>query len=143
MVHVLKKSPDASGTRWKCNLTETEKIATPLRHFSITPSLLLMIVIAISPIVLVRAPTSGTIAFATSGLAGAGVITFPNSNGNRYNNAAEPALRADGAGNCYGSSENGLTDGTDAWRSTDGGLHYLTLVPPNSASAASNQHSPA
>ncbi len=102
-----------------------------------------MIIIAISPIVLVRAPTSGTIAFATSGLAGAAGITCPNSNGNCYNNAAEPAIRADGAGNFYGSSENGLTGGTDAWRSTDGGLHYLTLVSPNSASAASNQFSPA
>ena len=62
-----------------------------------------MIIIAISPIVLVRAPTSGTIAFATSGLAGAAGITCPNSNGNCYNNAAEPAIRADGAGYFYGS----------------------------------------
>src|SRR5439155_24138202 len=105
-------------------------------------ALLMMIVITVSPIVLVRAPTSGTIAFATSGLAGAGGITCPNSNGNCYNNAAEPAIRADGAGNFYGSSENGLTGGTDVWTSTDGGLHYLTLVSPNSASAASNQFSP-
>src|SRR5438094_8082681 len=102
-----------------------------------------MIVIAISPIVLVRAPTSGTISFATSGLAGAGGITCPNSSGNCYNNAAEPTIRADAAGNFYGSSENGLTGGTDAWRSADGGLHYLSLVSPNSASAASNQFSPA
>ena len=99
--------------------------------------------IAISPVALVKGPTSGTFTFAVSGLAGTAGITCPNSNGNCYNNAAEPAIRADGAGNFYGSSENGLTGGTDAWRSTDGGLHYLTLVSPNSASAASNQFSPA
>src|SRR5438132_1895132 len=103
----------------------------------------MMIVITVSPIALVKAPTSGTLAFTTSGLAGTAGITCPNSNGNCYNNAAEPAIRADGAGNFYGSSENGLTGGTDAWRSTDGGLHYHTLVSPNSASAASNQFSPA
>src|SRR5438046_8979749 len=102
-----------------------------------------MIVIAISPIVLVRAPTSGTIAFATSGLAGAGGITCPNSNGNCYNNAAEPAIRADRAGNFYGSSENGLTRGTDASRSTERGLHYPTIDSPNSPYTASNQYSPA
>src|SRR5437588_215932 len=103
----------------------------------------MMIVITVSPIALVKAPTSGTLAFTTSGLAGTAGITCPNSNGNCYNNAAEPAIRADAAGNFYGSSENGLTGGTDAWRSTDGGLHYHTLVSPNSASAASNQLSPA
>src|SRR5437870_13819636 len=67
----------------------------------------------------------------------------PNTAGTCTNLAAEPAIRADGAGNFYGSSENGLGGGTDAWKSTDGGLHYLTLVSPNSASAASNQFSPA
>src|SRR5437016_14413264 len=103
----------------------------------------MLIVSTVSPIARVKAATSGTIAFTTSGLAGTAGITCPNSNGNCYNNAAEPAIRADGAGNFYGSSENGLTGGTDAWRSTDGGLHYLTLTSPNSASAASNQFSPA
>src|SRR5438105_13350085 len=102
-----------------------------------------MMLIAISPVALVKAPTSGTSTFAVSGPAGPAGSTCPNSNGNCYNNAAEPAIRADAAGNFYGSSENGLTGGTDTWRSTDGGLHYLTLTSPNSASAASNQFSPA
>src|SRR5690242_2008987 len=50
------------------------------------------------------------------------------------NIAAEPAIRADGAGRFVGSSENGLGGGTVAFRSTDGGLHYTTLVSPNSVS---------
>jgi hypothetical protein len=125
-------------------LTESKNIENPLRRFSSTVSLVMMvIVIIVSPVALVKAPTSGSFAFAISGLAGTAGITCPNSNGNCYNHAAEPAIRADGAGRFYGSSENGLTGGTDAWRSTDGGLHYLSLVSPNSGSAASNQFSPA
>src|SRR5919201_1600292 len=47
------------------------------------------------------------------------------------NIAAEPAIRADGAGRFFGSSENGLGGGTVAFRSVDNGLHYTTLVSPN------------
>jgi hypothetical protein len=54
------------------------------------------------------------------------------------NIAAEPAIRADGAGTFYGSSENGLGGGTVAFRSTDGGLHYTTLSSPNAVSQANN-----
>jgi hypothetical protein len=50
------------------------------------------------------------------------------------NIAAEPAIRADGAGRFFGSSENGLGGGTVAFRSTDNGLHYMTLQSPNSVS---------
>src|SRR6266566_3398742 len=50
------------------------------------------------------------------------------------NYAAEPAIRADKAGNFYASSEHGLGGGTDAWKSSDGGLHYTTLVSPNAGS---------
>src|SRR5258707_10474333 len=50
------------------------------------------------------------------------------------NYAAEPAIRADPAGNFYASSEHGLGGGTDAWRSSDGGMHYTTLVSPNAGS---------
>jgi hypothetical protein len=50
------------------------------------------------------------------------------------NVAAEPAIRADGAGRFYGSSENSLLAGTVAVRSTDGGLHYTTLVSPDGVS---------
>src|SRR6266404_6523866 len=50
------------------------------------------------------------------------------------NYAAEPAIRADKAGNFYASSEHGLGGGTDAWKSSDGGRHYTTLVSPNAVS---------
>ena len=50
------------------------------------------------------------------------------------NTAAEPAIRANPAGNFFASSEHGLGNGTDAWRSSDGGLHYTTLVSPNAVS---------
>ena len=44
------------------------------------------------------------------------------------NYAAEPAIRANPAGNFYASSEHGLGGGTDAWRSSDGGRHYVGLA---------------
>ena len=52
------------------------------------------------------------------------------------NVAAEPAIRADGAGRFFGSSENSLGEGTVAVRSTDNGLHYTTLASPDAVSAA-------
>src|SRR5437588_11365186 len=58
------------------------------------------------------------------------------------NIAAEPAIRADGAGRFFGSSENGLGSGTVAFRSSDGGLHYTTLVSPNGHSPTSDTGSP-
>src|SRR5205085_7271796 len=42
----------------------------------------------------------------------------------------------------YGSSENGLGGGTDAFKSSDGGLHYTTLTSPNSVSTAAGQFGP-
>jgi len=54
------------------------------------------------------------------------------------NIASEPAIRADGAGRFFGSSENGLGGGTVAFRSTDGGLHYTTLASPNAGSQAND-----
>jgi hypothetical protein len=55
-----------------------------------------------------------------------------------WNFAAEPAIRADGAGRFFASSENGLGGGTVAFRSVDNGLHYTTLVSPNSVSQAND-----
>lgn len=63
--------------------------------------------------------------------------TYPGSQ-SCSNIAAEPAIRADGAGRFFGSSENGLGGGTVAFRSTDNGLHYTTLVSPNSVSQAND-----
>ena len=54
------------------------------------------------------------------------------------NIAAEPAIRADGDGNFFGSSENGLGGGTVAVRSTDGGQHFQTLQSPNGLSSAND-----
>jgi hypothetical protein len=54
------------------------------------------------------------------------------------NVAAEPAIRADGAGRFFGSSENSLGEGTVAFRSTDGGVHYTTLVSPDGVSQAND-----
>lgn len=62
----------------------------------------------------------------------------PGSGNRCKNNAAEPAIRADKAGNFYASSENGLTAGTLAWKSSDGGRHYRTLASPNILSAGQN-----
>src|SRR5947199_9586971 len=52
--------------------------------------------------------------------------------------ASEPAIRADLSGNFYGSSEHGLGAGTEAWKSTDGGLHYALLSQPNGVSSAND-----
>jgi hypothetical protein len=64
-------------------------------------------------------------------------VTCPGSNACK-NPAAEPAIRANPAGEFYGSSENGLGSGTEAWRSLDGGLHYTALASPNGVSSAND-----
>src|SRR6202035_2930555 len=60
----------------------------------------------------------------------------PDPNSPCQNGAAEPAIRADKFGNFFGSSENGLGAGTEAWKSIDGGHHFVHLPSPNSASLA-------
>ena len=72
---------------------------------------------------------------------GYGVGTIcPNSLMNCINTEGEPQIRADNAGNFYGSSENvfcvigGLCGGTFAFKSTDNGQHFTTLPLPNSVS---------
>jgi hypothetical protein len=75
--------------------------------------------------------------------------TCPNSQGTCVNTQGEPSVRADRAGNFYGSSENvfcvigGLCGGTFAWKSIDGGAHFTTLALPNSVSAGRVGISPA
>jgi hypothetical protein len=54
------------------------------------------------------------------------------------NPAAEPAIRADPAGELYASSENGVGSGTEAWRSLDGGRRYTTLASPNGVSTTND-----
>jgi hypothetical protein len=76
-------------------------------------------------------------------------ITCPNSAGTCQNTEGEPSIRADRAGNFYGSSENvfcvigGQCGGTFAYKSTDNGQHFTTLPLPNSVSAGGVGISPA
>src|SRR5437016_3442346 len=76
-------------------------------------------------------------------------VTCPNGAGTCQNTDGEPAIRADPAGNFYGSSENvfcvigGLCGGTFAWKSTDNGNHFTTLPLPDSVSSGSVGFSPA
>jgi hypothetical protein len=82
-------------------------------------------------------PTSGA-TFTNFSLAGtppqAVGTVCPGAGAACTNGAAEPAIRATADGSFYASSENGVTSGTLAWRSTDGGRHYATLPGPNDAS---------
>lgn len=80
---------------------------------------------------------SKTATFVNYSLAETTGTTCPGSSA-CSNIASEPAIRADGAGRFFASSENGLGGGTVAFRSTDNGLHYTTLVSPNSLSATSD-----
>ncbi len=50
------------------------------------------------------------------------------------NVAAEPAIRSDPSGIFYAASENSVGQGTEAWRSTDGGLHYVAIASPDQVS---------
>src|SRR2546425_9761320 len=50
--------------------------------------------------------------------------------------------RADATGTFYVSSELGLSAGTLAWKSTDGGLHYTALESPNQLSQAAGGEGP-
>jgi hypothetical protein len=83
------------------------------------------------------APPSKSGSFVNYSLAETTGTTCPGSAA-CSNIAAEPAIRADGAGRFFGSSENGLGGGTVAFRSADGGLHYTTLLSPNGVSATND-----
>jgi hypothetical protein len=80
---------------------------------------------------------SKTATFTNYSLAETTGTTCPGSSA-CSNIASEPAIRADGAGRFFASSENGLGGGTVAFRSTDNGLHYTTLVSPNGLSQAND-----
>jgi hypothetical protein len=83
------------------------------------------------------APPSKTGSFVNYSLAETTGTTCPGSS-TCWNFASEPAIRADGAGRFFGTSENGLGGGTVAFRSTDNGLHYATLVSPNGVSSSND-----
>lgn len=81
------------------------------------------------------APAKSTGGFTNFSVAETPGVTCPGAGG-CTNIAAEPAIRADNAGNFYGASENGLGGGTVAVKSTDGGLHYTTLQSPDGVSSS-------
>jgi hypothetical protein len=83
------------------------------------------------------APPSKSGSFVNYSLAETTGTTCPGSSA-CWNFASEPAVRADGAGRFFGTSENGLGGGTVAFRSTDNGLHYTTLVSPNGVSSSND-----
>jgi hypothetical protein len=84
------------------------------------------------------APLAAPVAAATGPAFVHGVLPPPPPGSTSQNNqAAEPQIRSDPAGNFYISSENGLGAGTDAWSSTDGGHTYSSLPQPNEESSTS------
>ena len=103
-----------------------------LPAFVVTVALL---VGAASPVAGASKPKAGfaTFSLASTPPAPAGTVC-PGGNG-CSNGAAEPAIRAARDGAFYGSSENGLGAGTVAWKSTDGGRHFSSLLSPNNVSA--------
>ena len=111
-------------------------LRTPLRRSLLGLAISLMMVSAFvfSSTSRVSASSSAFTTFELSNITG---TTCPGSR-QCTNYAAEPQIRSDKAGNFYASSENGLGGGTDAWKSTDGGLHYTTLVSPNAVSSSNN-----
>ena len=81
-------------------------------------------------------PRTGFSVYSLAGTPPAPVGTScPGQASDCTNYAAEPAIRAAADGTFYASSENGLGGGTLAWKSTDGGLHYASLLSPNNLSA--------
>ena len=75
---------------------------------------------------------------ATGGAFTTGVLPPPPAGStSTWNQASEPQIRSDQAGNFYISSENGLGAGTDAWKSANGGTSYSSLPQPNALSQAS------
>jgi len=97
---------------------------------------------AVTLVVVAAAQGKGAGGFANFELAGIPLqpagVSCPNGQGTCTNFASEPAIRATPDGEFFGSSENGLGGGTDAWRSSDGGLHYTQLPCPNCGSEAND-----
>ena len=83
----------------------------------------------------------GSFSFVNFELGAAPGTVCPGSTG-CTNGAAEPMIRADAAGIFYVTSELGLSAGTLAWKSTDGGLHYTALESPNQISQSAGGVAP-
>src|SRR3989454_4409267 len=117
--------------------------------------LALILLLSVLPLAFIPRPAAGSsgFSFTTFELGRFDVPgkTCPGSITYCWNVNAEPQIRADPAGNFYASSEylprvaqcsNGLDltnpqcGGTGAWKSSDKGLHYVTLPSPNTLTAA-------
>src|SRR5438045_7837548 len=85
--------------------------------------------------------SAGAFAFENFELGAAPGTVCPGPSG-CTNGAAEPMIRADATATFYVSSELGLSSGTLAWKSTDGGLHYTALESPNQLSRAAGGVAP-
>src|SRR5256884_8698760 len=85
--------------------------------------------------------SAGAFAFENFELGAAPGTVCPGPSG-CTNGAAEPMIRADATGTFYVSSELGLSSGTLAWKSTDGGLHYRALQSPNQISQSAGGVAP-
>src|SRR5437764_14071398 len=85
--------------------------------------------------------TGGAFTFENFELGAAPGTVCPGSTG-CSNGAAEPMIRADATGTFYVSSELGLSAGTLAWKSTDGGLHSTGLQSPNQVSQSAGGAAP-
>src|SRR5213080_3195224 len=85
--------------------------------------------------------SAGPFTFENFELGAAPGTVCPGSTG-CTNGAAEPMIRADATGTFYVSSELGLSSGTLAWKSTDGGLHYTALQSPNQISQSAGGVAP-
>jgi hypothetical protein len=70
----------------------------------------------------------GPFGFVTFELGATPGTVCPGSGGGCTNGAAEPQIRADATGSFYVSSELGLSAGTLAWKSTDGGQTWSKNV---------------
>src|SRR5216684_3889444 len=89
----------------------------------------------------VQSVTGGPLGFVNFELGATPGTVCPGSS-DCTNGAAEPAIRADATGTFYVSSELGLSAGTLAWKSTDGGMHYTALTSPNQISQAAGGLAP-
>lgn len=103
---------------------------------------LIALVLMLLPVTAVPSFARGGGGFTTYELSASAGVTCPNGDNTCSNIASEPQIRSDPAGNFYASSEDGLGGGTVAFRSTDGGAHFTTLVSPNAASAGQDQFGP-
>src|SRR4051794_38812962 len=96
-----------------------------------------VLVLAASAAASTRSTRTTETHFKNFGLAQTPGVTCPGSN-KCQNPAAEPAIRSDPSGIFYAASENGVGSGTEAWRSVDGGKHYVALASPDQASSSND-----